>query len=309
MSKPTNWDDFEKLIHAAMYNDLRVAPEERPLLLAAPTALDMRALTKMAQIAFETFGVPALWMIQSATLGVVAAGSVTGLAVEFGARSVTVTPVFDGYAISAATVMVPIGGDLITDHLMRLLTERGYSFTTTAEREIVRDIKEKLCFVTPDFEGELALAADGGAGPDSERTYELPDGQVITISSELFRAPEILFRPALAGVEAVSLPDAILVAVMRTEPELRRELLSRIVITGGPSATRGLGDRIELELARILPDDVISHVVTSSARERKYATWIGGSIIGSLTAFHSHIITADEFNACGPAKAVARRMW
>ena len=274
-----------------------MAPEEHPVLLTEAPLNPKANREKMTQVMFETFHTPAMYVAVPAVLSLYASGRTTGLVVDSGSAGAYIVPIHQGHPLPHAVMRKDVGsGSDLTGYMAHLLTQRGYSFTTSAEMEIVCDIKEKLCYVALDFKEELETASkrDG-----FEKSYTLPDGQVITIGEEQFRCPESMFGYILSR-KAMPFGEYTYYSITNCDKEIRDELFANVILAGGNTMFPGFGDRLQKEL-RAMESWSSRKVEVISPPDRQYSAWHGGSILASLPTSKEMFITKQEYDESGPS--------
>merc|ERR1719453_501780 len=290
-----DWNDME-LIWRHVYSEMKIIAEEHPVLLTEAAMNPRKNREKAAEIFFETFGCPALFVSAQAILSLYASGRTTGVVLDSGDGVTHAVPVYEGFAMSHAVMRTDIAGRDVTEQLGLQLRRAGHIFHTSAEREVVRQIKEQECYVAFNRQKEEQVEHEKTS---AQKPFRLPDGTQIALGAERFRAPEILFHPSIVGLEYPGIHELLAYSINRADLDLRMTLFSQIVLSGGSTTFAGFGDRLLNEVRKLAPKDIKIRI--AAPPERKFSTWIGGSILASLATFKKMWVSKEEYEEDGNA--------
>lgn len=287
-----NWDYMEKIWNYSFEKELQIKPTERRVMLTEAPLNEKETGEKMAEIMFEKFNVPALHIGNQAALSLYCYGKFTGIVCDSGDGITQFVPIFDGYPIPNAIELMDFAGKLLSESLMKNLRKLGISFSA-AEFEIVKNVKEKFCYVAQDYKEELKNV--------EEKKYVLPDGREIKIKDHRISCTEALFKPEMIGKEPGGFHNRCYNSIQKCEIDLRKNLYECIVLSGGNTMFKGMCERIRKEMKSLVPLAMQDNIKVIALPERKYAVWNGGSILSSIPTFDNMWVTKEEFKECGPS--------
>jgi centractin len=267
--------------------------DDHPVLMTEAPLNPQTNRDKTAEIFFETFRAPAIFFTPPSVLSLYASGRTTGVVLDVGEGVTHAVPVYEGFALPHSVTRSDVAGRDVTRQLQLLLRRSGLPLTTTAEADLVKSMKEELCYCTPN----PTNANDESAEKESKTQYQLPDGQALTLSSERFQAPNVLFDPFLFGSEEAGVADVLVTSIMKSDIDLRSKLYSQIVLAGGSTLFPGFGDRMLFEMRSRSPSH--TRIRISAPPERLHSAYVGGSILASLATFKSMWVSRAEYEEHG----------
>ncbi|TEB21957.1 actin binding protein [Coprinellus micaceus] len=283
-----NWEDMRLLWNYTFDEKLKVDPRGRKVLLTEPPMNPKVNRQRMCQVMFEEYGFDGVYIAIQAVLTLYAQGLTTGVVVDSGDGVTHIVPVYDGYAMPHLTRRLDIAGRDVTRYLIKLLLMRGYAFNRTADFETVRQIKEKLCYVSYDLEQDTKLAEETTVLVES---YTLPDGRTIKVGSERFEAPECMFQPHLVDIEQPGVAEMLFGAIQAAPVDVRADLYKHVVLSGGSSMYPGLPSRLEKEMKQLYLTRVLSgnperlnkfKIKIEDPPRRKHMVFLGGAVLADI---------------------------
>ncbi|KAF2301853.1 hypothetical protein GH714_029883 [Hevea brasiliensis] len=270
-----NWDDM-------------IDPTECKILLTDPPLNPSKNREKMVETMFEKYNFAGVFIQIQAVLTLYAQGLLTGLVIDSGDGVTHVVPVVDGYSFPHLTKRMNVAGRHITSYLVDLLSRRGYAMNRTADFETVREIKEKLCYISYDYKREYQLGLETTI---LVKNYTLPDGRVIKVGTERFQAPEALFTPELIDVEGDGMADMVFRCIQEMDIDNRMMLYQHIVLSGGSTMYPGLPSRLEKEILDRYLEVVLKgnkdglkklRLRIEDPPRRKHMVYLGGAVLAGI---------------------------
>lgn len=246
-------------------------------------------------IMIETFNTPAMYLSTQPVLSLYSSGRTTGFVLNSGVSSSHAVPVYEGYSLPHAILTLNLAGQNLSEYLMHILGERDRSYIHDLKNK-VDAVKEKVCYVALDYDAEMEKKV--------EKTYQLPDGRVITVAQECFRCPEPLFQPHLLNIDSVGIHEICNNSIRKCDEDIHKDLYGNIVLSGGNTLFPGFAERMTKEIESLanpfkLPPKV--KVIASDPSERKYSVWRGGSLMASISTFSNFWISKAEYDEAGPS--------
>lgn len=293
-----DWERLAGFWDSVLTESLGTRAENQPLLVVDWAESTKFSRELLAQVAFETLGVPALYLAAPAVLALYAVNRTTGLSIDVGHTSLRIAPVYEGFQFGYATTTLPIGGIDIEARLRTLVLETHIGDATTTRALDTLDwrvLKEAVSEVRP------KQGVDGETSTFTAKQYAVVEGRSILVTPDQYLGcTEMLFTPATSpdGKNRSTFTERVHLALMQCEPDIRRELAANIMLYGGGAALKGLAERLRSELVDVLPSSM--HPNVAVAHDPSTVAWRGGSILASITMFQQLWVTKQDYNEHGP---------
>lgn len=297
MGEIKDMDTMELIWKHIFYNELLAETKSHSVIVTeAPFAVyENRKL--MAEVLFEHLGVENLYITNTSTLALYANGKTTGVVVDCGFKTTSFVPIYEGFMLNHAVTKVDTGGQDLTEFFCELIGRRSGNpkFANPTQKAMINELKEKICEVAEDYDSQMKKCMDS----KTPEVYKLKDGNEIIISGEKYQCPEMLFQPSLALKEHFGLHEQTFKSIQRCDVDIEKDLFQNVVLCGGSSLFMKIKKKFEKELQSLAPTGKTVKVIAPP--ERKYSSWLGGSILSSMNNFkQAMFVSKKEFSEQGP---------
>ena len=285
-----DWSEFEAIVDYIFYL-LRVDPSMCKIMFTTNPFLSLDSKKKLFELFLEKHVCGAYYPVRGALLTMYSGGFNTGLIIDMGASNIRITPIFESYILQHAVRNLELGGSVLDNLLEKKIQEAGVPISSSVQKNLVRVLKERACFVSLNFDQDFQNREK------FKKKYTLPDYKKISLDAERFIIPELMFDPTINNMETEPLHKAIVNVVELCDMDIRRALLQNIFITGGSSLFPNFEKRLKQELEKelIQRGKMYQNVKIFAPKGRALSNWVGGSILSQIPEFQSSWITRKRY--------------